>query len=390
MNRHTIPLGRIWGIPIGLDPSWFLIFILVTWTLATSTFPAEFADWPGAQYWIVGAVTAILFFASIVLHELGHSVLALRYKVPVRSITLYLFGGVAEIATEPPSARAEFWIAIAGPAVSLALAGLFRLLETVSGGLAPALALTRYLAYINGSVALFNLIPGFPLDGGRVFRAVVWRFTRNLRRATLIAATLGRIIGFFFILGGVWQLFAGNVGNGIWIAFIGWFLRNAAVAQIGQQQLAFLLAGHKVSEAMSRSCVTVPAETTIQQLIDHHILGRGQRCMVVARGDDGGLHRDGERDRDGLVHPKAAGLLTLHHIKEVSREKWATVTAGETMIPLDQIKWVPPEEELEQALKEMNRDGVNQLPVIEGDSIVGMLSREDVIDYLHTLQVLRT
>ena len=380
MNRHTIPLGRILGIPIGLDPSWFLIFILVTWTLATNYFPSAFADWPGAQYWILGAVTALLYFGSIVLHELGHSVVALRYKVPVRSITLYLFGGVAEIATEPPSAGAEFWIALAGPAVSLLLAGSFRLLETALGSLAPALALTRYLAYINGSVALFNLIPGFPLDGGRVFRAVVWRFTRNLRRATLIAATLGRIIGFFFILGGVWQLFAGNVGNGIWIAFIGWFLRNAAVAQIGQQQLAFLLTGHKVSEAMSRSCVTVPAKTTIQQLVDRHILGQGQRCMVVARG--------GELDRDGELDRKAAGLLTLHHIREVPREKWATVTAGETMIPLDQIKWVPPEAELQQALKEMNRDGVNQLPVLERGSILGMLSREDVISYLRTLQVL--
>jgi Zn-dependent protease/CBS domain-containing protein len=371
MNRHTIPLGRIRGIPIGLDPSWFLVFILVTWTLATSYFPGEFTNWPRAQYWIVAAVTAILFFASIVLHELGHSIVALRYKVPVRSITLYLFGGVAQIETEPPSAGAEFWIAIAGPAVSLALAGLFRLLESAVGGLAPALALSRYLAYINGSVALFNLIPGFPLDGGRVFRAVVWSFTQNLRRATMIAATLGRGIGFLFILFGAWQLLTGNVGNGLWIAFIGWFLENAASAQIWQQQVASLLAGHKVSEAMSRSCVTVPAETTIQQLIDRHILGQGQRCMVVARGGE------------------AVGLLTLHHIREVSRENWATVTAGEAMTPLGQVKWVLPEEELQQALGEMDRDGVNQLPVMEGSSVLGMLSREDVISYLRTLQMLR-
>jgi Zn-dependent protease len=370
MKRYTVPLGRILGIPIGLDTSWFLVFILVTWTLATSYFPGEFTNWPKAQYWIVGAVTAILFFASVVLHELGHSVVALRYKVPVRSITLYLFGGVAQIATEPPSAGAEFWIAIAGPAVSLVLAGLFRLLESAVGSLAPALALARYLAYINGSVALFNLIPGFPLDGGRVFRAIVWSFTRNLRRATLIAATLGRGIGFLFILIGVRQLLTGNVGNGIWIAFIGWFLENAAMGQIGQQQVAFLLAGHKVSEAMSRSCVTVPAETTIQQLIDHHILGQGQRCMVVVRGE------------------KAAGLLTLHHIRDISRENWATVTAGEAMTPLEQVKWVPPEEELQQALGEMDRDGVNQLPVMEGGSVLGMLSREDVISYLRTLQAL--
>jgi len=371
MNRHTIPLGRIRGIPVGLDPSWFLVFILTTWTLATSYFPGEFQGWPKTQYWIVGAATAVLFFASIVLHELGHSVVALRYKIPVRSITLYLFGGVAQIATEPTSAATEFWIAIAGPAVSLALAALFRLLESVVSSLAPALALARYLAYINGSVALFNLIPGFPLDGGRVFRAVIWHFTRNLRRATLVAATLGRGIGSLFILAGVWRLLTGNVGHGLWIAFIGWFLENAAMAQIWQQQVASLLAGHKVSEAMSRSCVTVSAAITLQELIVRHILGQGQRCMVVTRAE-------------GVV-----GLLTLHHIQKVPREEWAVVTAGDAMTPVEQMRWVPPEEELQQALAEMDRDGVNQLPVMAEGSILGMLSREDVISYLRTLQALR-
>jgi Zn-dependent protease/CBS domain-containing protein len=370
MNRHTIPLGRIRGIPIGLDPSWFLVFILVTWTLATSYFPGEFSDWPKAQYWIMGAITAILFFASIVLHELGHSIIALRFKVPVRSITLYLFGGVAQIAAKPPSAAAEFWIAIAGPAVSLILAAVFRLLQSISGNLAPALALTKYLAYINGSVALFNLIPGFPLDGGRVFRAIVWNFTRNLRRATLIAATIGRGIGFLFILVGVWQLFTGQIGNGLWIAFIGWFLESAAMGQIWQQQVASLLTGHKVSEAMSRSCVTVSDTMTLQQLIDFHILGQGQRCMVVTRGE------------------RVAGLLTLHHIRDVPRDQWATVQAGQVMTPVAQIKWIPPQEELQQAVEEMDRDGVNQLPVMEGGTVLGMLSREDVISYLRTLQAL--
>ena len=372
MNRNTIPLGRIRGIPIGMDPSWFLVFILVTWTLATSYFPGEFQGWPKTQYWIVGAATAVLFFASIVLHELGHSVVALRYKIPVRSITLYLFGGVAQIATEPTSAGAEFWIAIAGPAVSLALAALFRLLESAVSSLAPALALARYLAYINGSVALFNLIPGFPLDGGRVFRAIVWSFTRNLRRATLIAATLGRGIGFLFILFGVWQLLTGKVGNGLWIAFIGWFLENAAMGQIWQQQVASLLAGHKVSEAMSQRCVMVPAELTLRDLVDQHILGQGLRCMVVRRGED------------------AVGLLTLHHVREVPRDQWDVVSAAQAMTPIEQVKWIEPQAELPEALAEMDRDGVNQLPVISAGSVLGMLSREDVISYLRTLQALGT
>ena len=173
MNRSTISLGRILGIPIGLDYSWFLIFGLLTWSLATSYYPAEFANWSTIQYWIVGALTVILMFASVLLHELGHSAVALHYKIPVRNITLFIFGGVAQIGSEPPNAAAEFWIAIAGPATSFALALFFWLLHFLVASFTPVLALVGYLAIINGSLGLFNLIPGFPLDGGRVFRAIL-------------------------------------------------------------------------------------------------------------------------------------------------------------------------------------------------------------------------
>ena len=297
MSRHTIPLGRIFGIPIGLDYSWFLVFGLLTWTLAVSYYPDEFENWPTAQYWIVGAVTAILFFLSVLLHELGHSMLALRYRISVRSITLFIFGGVSEIEAEPPSAAAEFWIAIAGPVVSFALAAFFCLLQPVVAGAAPLLALAKYLAYINGSLALFNLVPGFPLDGGRVFRAIVWGVTHSLRRATLIAAGLGRGIAYLFILAGVWQMFSGDFGNGLWISFIGWFLENAAVAQVWRQRIHDRLAGHSVSQAMSGDYAAIPAGTTLQELVDCHILGSGRRSFVVERGD------------------KVVGLLTLHNIK---------------------------------------------------------------------------
>ena len=370
MNRNTIPLGRILGIPIGLDLSWFLIFVLVTWTLAVSYFPAEFKGWSASQYWIVGAITAIIFFVSVVLHELGHSVLALRYKIPVRSITLFVFGGVAQIGAEPPSAIAEFWIAIAGPIVSFVLAGIFRLLEPVVGAMAPVLAIARYLAYINGTVGLFNLIPGFPLDGGRVFRAIVWAITKNLRKATIIAANVGRAIAFGFIIVGVWQALAGNLGNGLWIAFIGWFLESAANAQLQQQMVQSLLAGHKVSEAMSHDCPVAPANLTLQELVDHHILGRGQRCLILQQNE------------------KTVGLLTLHQIKDVPREQWQSVTATQVMINLDQIKHIRPDAQLIAAMEEMDREGVNQLPVFENGQLQGILSREDLITYLRTLQEL--
>jgi Zn-dependent protease/CBS domain-containing protein len=367
MNRSSISLGRILGIPIGLDYSWFLIFALLTWSLATSYFPKEFTGWPVAQYWIAGAVTVILMFGSVLLHELGHSVVALRYKIPVRSITLFVFGGVAQIGAEPPSAIAEFWIAIAGPITSFALALFFALLQPLVSTLAPLLAIAKYLAYINGTLGLFNLIPGFPLDGGRVFRAIIWGTTHSLRRATLIAATLGRFIAYGFIGLGVWQMFSGNFGNGLWIAFIGWFLETAASSQIHQQTIHDLLAGHHVADAMHNNYTTVAPDTTLQQLVTEHILGSGRRSLLVKQDD------------------RFLGLLTLHNVKDIPSSAWLTTTAAQAMIPVAQLKLIKPDAELSDALGEMDRDGVNQLPVMAGAQFLGMLGRDDVISFLRTL-----
>lgn len=367
MNRSAISLGRILGIPIGLDYSWFLIFALLTWSLATSYYPAEFKNWPVTQYWIVSAVTVILMFGSVLLHELGHSMVALRYKIPVRSITLFVFGGVAQIGAEPPSAIAEFWIAIAGPVTSFVLALFFGLLQPMVSALAPLLALAKYLAYINGTLGLFNLIPGFPLDGGRVFRAIIWGTTHSLRRATLIAASLGRFIAYLFIILGVWQMFSGNFGNGLWIAFIGWFLESAASSQIHQQTIHDLLEGHHVADTMRRDYTTVSPDATLEQLVTEHILGSGRRSLVVKQND------------------RVTGLLTLHNVKAIPSSDWLTTTAAQVMIPVAKMKWIRPEAELVDALGEMDRDGVNQLPVMVGDQILGVLGRDDVISLLRTL-----
>jgi Zn-dependent protease/CBS domain-containing protein len=372
MTRHNIPLGRILGIPIGLDYSWFVIFTLLTWMLAGSYYPAEFKNWPPLLYWFMGAVTAIMLFVSVLLHELGHSVVALRYKIPVRSITLFLFGGVAQIGAEPPSAIAEFLIAVAGPLVSLALAVLFYTVQPLVAGMEPLLGLAKYLAYINLALVLFNLIPGYPLDGGRVLRAIVWATTRNMRRATLIAAHSGRFFAFLFIFVGVWQMFSGNFGGGLWIAFIGWFLDNAASAQVQQVMFQGLLAGHRVSQAMGTHCAAVPADLMLQELVDEHILGRGHRCFLVNRGDN------------------TVGLMTLHRIKEVPRSEWATTSAAQVMLPWEQLKRIDPDTELWAALQKMDRDGVNQLPVTQDHHVIGMLRREDVITFLRTLQELGT
>jgi Zn-dependent protease len=249
---RSIPLGRILGIPIGLDYSWFLVFALVTWSLAGSYFPEQYPGWSTGLYWTIGLATSLLFFASVLLHEFGHSVIALRNGIPVRSITLFIFGGVAQIGREPGSPGVEFRVAIAGPIVSLALAGLFGALGWFGASLAPLAALATYLAYINGSLALFNLIPGFPLDGGRVFRAIVWQVTHSFRRATEIAGGAGHLFAWLFIFWGVWQMFGGNFVGGLWIAFIGWFLENAATASVQQMTLERLLTGHTVGEIMMR------------------------------------------------------------------------------------------------------------------------------------------
>jgi Zn-dependent protease len=363
MNRHTIPLGRILGIPIGLDYSWFLIFVLITWTMAVGYYPAEFKNWPVGQYWFMGAVTAIMLFVSVLLHELGHSVVAMRYKVPVRSITLYIFGGISLIGAEPPSATA-------GPAVSFALAAFFSLMQPFFAGVAPLLALFKYLVYINVALGLFNLIPGFPLDGGGVLRAIIWGASHNMRRATLIAANVGRFIAYLFIFFGVWQMLGGNFINGIWIAFIGWFLESAARGQVQQLALHDILADHKVSQAMNRQYAAIPAETTLQHLVDDHILASGRRSFVVKRSD------------------AVIGLLTIHHLKGIPRSDWPTMTAAQAMIPAGQMKRLRPDGELWTALEEMDRDGVNQLPVMVDGQIQGMLSREDVVGYLRTLREL--
>jgi len=362
MTQHNVPLGRVLGIRIGLDYSWFVIFALLTWMLAAGYYPAEFKDWPTWLYWSMGIVTAVALFVSVLLHELGHSVVALRFGVPVNSITLFLFGGVAQIGAEPPSAIAEFLIAIAGPLVSLALAILFYAAMPFVAGMEPLLGLVKYLAYINLALVLFNLVPGYPLDGGRVFRAVVWMFTGSMRR----------FFAFTFIFAGVWLMFSGNLGGGLWVAFIGWFLDNAASMQLQHVVFQGLLAGHRVSQAMSTHSATVPSTLTLQELVDGHVLGSGQRCFLVAGGG------------------KIIGVMTLHRIKTVPRTEWKTTSVDQVMLPLDQVKQVDADSGLWAALQMMDRDGVNQLPVTRDRHVVGMLTREDVISFLGALQTLET
>lgn len=366
----NISLGRIFGIPLLLDYSWFLIFALLTWLLAAKYYPMEIRGWSTGMYWLLGAITAILLFVSVLLHELSHSVVAMQYKIKVRQITLFIFGGVSDIAGEPTKSSQEFWIAIAGPLLSFALAVVFYLLTFVVKGSAPLLALMKYMAFINLALGVFNLIPGFPLDGGRVLRSIVWAVSHNASRATTVAATVGRVFAWILIIWGVFQIFGGNLVNGLWIAFIGWFLESAAVQQSRQQAFHDMLDGHLVDEAMQSDMVTVSSETTIRELVDHHILGSGRRAFIVEHNGD------------------KVGLLTMHAVRDVPKERWGAVTVHELMIPEAQIKTVEAHSPLWDAIVRMDQDGVNQLPVLQDKRIIGILSRESTMTFLRTLQEL--
>jgi len=362
--RGSLTLGKIFGIPIRLHSSWFLVAALVTWSLAGGYFPQEYPDWATITYWIVGAVTAVFFFGSVLLHELGHSVLALREKVPVRSITLFIFGGVAQIGREPPTAGAEFRIAIAGPLTSLVLAGLSGFVGLAVAGIAPLAAPAAYLARINLMLALFNLIPGFPLDGGRVLRSILWGLGASFRSATRWASRAGRGVAFLFILLGVGQMFLGSFLNGLWIAFIGWFLNNAAESSYQQVVLRDTLSGVKVRDVMAQQCATVPRDLRLDHLVEDYVLGDGRRCFFVA--EDGDLE----------------GLITLHNLKAVRRERRSELTASQVMTPADVLFRAQPDEDVLTLIQKMDEADVNQVPVTDNGHLLGVITREHLVHYM--------
>ncbi len=367
MLKGGIPLGRILGISIKLHYSWFIIFALVTWALADGYFPSAYPDWDQATYWGIGLATSLLFFGSVLAHELSHSIVAQTAGIPVKSITLFVFGGVSQISKEPEKPGVEFRMALAGPACSLVIAGIFWGIRIATIGVSePATALTYYLAWINAVLAGFNLIPGFPLDGGRVLRSIIWWRTNNLRSATRVASTIGRGTGYLFIFGGVFWIFWGDWINGLWIALIGWFLENAAAGSYQQVAFQDMLRGHTVSEVMTRDCPVVFPKLTVEQLVHDYILGTGRRCFPVAE------------------NSHLLGLVTLNDVKEVSREARLTKTVQETMTPLAKLKTVRPSDDLAEVMHRLTSEDINQLPVIENDNIVGMIARDNLLAFIRT------
>ena len=370
MLRTNIRLFRAFGIPVEINISWFIIFALVSWSLVSLYFPTNYPDLSVASYWIMGLVAALLLFASVVLHELGHSYVAKTHGVPIRRITLFLFGGVSQLGKESSDPATEIKIAIAGPAVSFVLMVLFFLMYAIAGrqasgqGFAPVL---KYLAYVNGILGVFNLIPGFPLDGGRLLRATIWRVTGNLQRSTYIASRVGGIVGIAFIAIGFLSVFRGGFIFGLWMVLIGFFLRQAAEASYFQVVIDGALKGMKVEDVMKSEVVTVSDDLSVQDLVDSYFFRYHYDCFPVA--EEGRL----------------TGLVTLNDIRNIPRAKWQVTSVGDVMQKDLARLSVTGEEDLSTVLKRIIRDRCGRLPVVDGERVIGIITRKDIMEALRVL-----
>ena len=363
--QSQIKLGRIFGIRIGIHYSWFLIAFLIVVSL-TAQFRASHPEWGEPATLSLALVTGLLFFVSLLLHELAHSVFAKGHGVPVREITLFALGGVSQIETNPTSAQMEFWMAFVGPLTS-AVIGVACLLIRHLVGIAssPVFAMFSWLGYINLGLAGFNMIPGYPLDGGRVLRSILWWFSDDLERSTRQAARAGQVIGGVFIAGGIVEVFAGAGFSGLWLVFIGWFLLQAAGESSLQAGLARILQGVTVADVMTTSSPSVDGHLTVQSFVEENLLRTGSRCFMV---EDNG---------------RTAGLITAQEVKALDRDRWPSMTLLDIMRPIDELHTVKPQTPLKAALEMMGRENVNQLPVMQDHQVEGVLTRARLVGFLH-------
>ena len=374
-----IRIGRILGIPIYLDLSWILIFGLITLVLAAQ-FQEEFAKSSRAAPWTLGVLASVLFFASVVFHELAHSVVAQHYKIRVLSITLFLFGGLARIARDPSKAIQEFNIAIAGPLASAFLAGVFGLVMMAFPHSQMTFALAKQLSVTNLALAVFNLLPGFPLDGGRIFRAIMWGTTKDFGRATRYAGASGKLIAYVMIGVGIYSLIYGNNGGflseyvgrwgGIWLMFVGWFLLNAAQASVAQVTIRETLAGLCAGDVMSHEVPTVPGNMSLEEY-SNEVLRTGRRIHIVTMDD------------------RLVGLMNVAALNTVPRDEWSMNSVQAVMLQREKILWASPDEPLQRLLERLMAADVNQMPVVSHSEdgaahIIGMITRDAILRVIQT------
>jgi Zn-dependent protease/CBS domain-containing protein len=366
MFGESFSLFRVLGFEVRANVSWLFLALLITWSLAEGFFPFTYPGLAPATYWLMGLTGMVGLFASLLFHELSHSVVARAYGLPVQGITLFLFGGMAEMA-EPNTPTQEFHIAIAGPVASVALGAAFSLVAFAMGaaGAPDSLAgVARYLGLINFLLAVFNLVPGFPLDGGRVLRAALWQWKNDIRWATRWASRFGQAFGVLLVILGIASAWAGNIIGGMWWFLIGLFVYAAAAAGFQQLVTQQALRGRTVRRFMTGDPVTVPAETTVREFIDHYLYHHALDVFPVVQ--------------DGRL----VGCASLHQVKQIPRENWARLRVGAVCQPCDQANTVDAGMDAEEALRLMQSSRNGRLMVTENDRLVGMLVLKDLLRFL--------
>ena len=360
MRRSGIKIGQVFGIPIFLHLSWILIFGLITYSLVDE-YGARYPQWTSGQLWSLGVITSLLFFGSVLFHELSHSAVARHYRIPVASITLFFFGGIASITRDPDSAGQEFLMAAAGPASSYVLAGAFWLLAQATPNDSMPNALATWLAGTNALLATFNLLPGFPLDGGRVFRSVVWGITKNYSKSTRIASRVGQGIAYAMMAFGLYTAFVLHSSvNGVWFVFLGWFLLTAARQSYQQVEAQGALQGLRAVDVMTSDMPTVARDLSLDEYA-REVSRTGRRAHLVVS--------------DG----KLVGLMRVEVLQAVPREEWPSTSVQAVMIPREKLAWTAPEEPVLSVLERMRSANVDQLAVIREDNVVGLVTRDSIL-----------
>ncbi len=362
--KGALRLGRIAGIEIRIHYTWLIAFVIITWSVTQSFLMPAYLGWNSATYWITGAIAALLLFISVLLHELAHSLVAKTRGLPVHSITLFILGGVSNLREEPGKPMVEFTMAIVGPLTSFALAGIFwGIGYALTNQGTPVAAIVAYLMLINLVLGIFNLLPGFPLDGGRVLRSILWGRTGDLVKATNIATTIGRGFGWAIIAYGLFLIFMGSFLGGLWIAFIGWFLSSAAGASRREVTLREQLSGVLVNTVMESSLETIDPNTSVAEVVRDMFFLRRRRAVPVSRED------------------RVVGIVTISDVKELPQQEWAQTTVEQVMTR-EPIYSVAPQDDLNSAMKLIAQHDLNQVLVLDQRKLVGLLSRADVIRYL--------
>lgn len=367
MFGKRFKLFRLMGFEVGIDFSWIIIAILIAWSLSTGLFPFQYKDLSTRTYWLMGIVGAIGLFMSIIAHEFAHSLVARNSGMPMKGITLFIFGGVAEMGDEPPSAKAEFQIAAVGPLSSFAIAAVFYGIYHlgIAGGWPPPISgVVGYLAMINVILAIFNLVPAFPLDGGRILRSILWGWKKNLRWATRVASNIGSGFGIFLIVLGVFRILAGNFIGGLWFGLIGMFIQGAAKTAYQQLVTRKALEGEPLKRFMNPDPVKVPPSATIDELVEDYIYRHHYKFFPVA--DNGRL----------------IGCITTQQVREIPREQWRQKKVAEVAAQCSENNTIDPEADSVDALAAMRRNNASRLMVVKDGQLAGIITLKDMLEFL--------